>query len=73
MTSRPRLAGVGDMGPDSALTERIRRLFVDTLNIEVEAVDTDVIEGGLLDSLALVELLFQIEQQFQVDLSLDEL
>jgi acyl carrier protein len=51
----------------------IHRLFRDVLNIEVPAPDTDVIEAGLLDSLALVELLAAIEQEFQIELPLDGL
>jgi acyl carrier protein len=54
-------------------TAGIQRLFRDVLNIEVPATDTDVIEAGLLDSLALVELLAAIEQEFQVELPLDGL
>ena len=54
-------------------SDRIRELFVEALNIEVPSAETDLIESGLLDSLALVELLFEIERRFEVDLSLDEL
>ncbi len=55
------------------LSDRIRELFVEALSIEVPSAETDLIESGLLDSLALVELLFEIERRFRVDLSLDEL
>jgi D-alanine--poly(phosphoribitol) ligase subunit 2 len=48
-------------------------VFVEALTIQVPADDTDLVETGLLDSLALVELLFAIEQRFGVDLSLGEL
>jgi D-alanine--poly(phosphoribitol) ligase subunit 2 len=51
----------------------IRELFRDVLALEVPFLDTDLIETGLLDSLALVELLFEIERQFKIDLQLDEL
>jgi acyl carrier protein len=47
---------------------RITRIFYDALSIEVPSPTTDVIEGGLLDSLAFVTLLFEIEQQFAVHL-----
>ena len=59
--------------PDAALVEQLRELFREALNIEVVSPETDLIEAGLLDSLALVELLFQIEQRFSVDLALEEL
>ena len=55
------------------LAEGIEVIFRDGLSIDVPSVDADLIDGGVLDSLALIELLFQIEQRFQVDLSLDEL
>ncbi len=58
---------------DQSPSDRIRELFVEALNIEVPSAETDLIESGLLDSLALVELLFEIERRFEVDLSLDEL
>jgi acyl carrier protein len=43
------------------------------LNVERPSPDTDLITGGLLDSLALVTLLFEIEQEFAVQLSLESL
>ena len=54
-------------------TERVCRLFAEKLEIRVPSGDTDVIEAGLLDSLALVELLFEIEREFGVALPLDDL
>jgi acyl carrier protein len=55
------------------LSARIRGIFVDTLNIEVPSDDTDLIDAGYIDSLALVELLFAIEREFSVSVPLDEL
>jgi acyl carrier protein len=54
-------------------TERVQRLFVEALNKEAPAVQTDLIEGGLLDSLALVELIFAIEREFGVTIPLEDL
>ena len=45
-----------------AVTDRVQRLFVETLNLQVPSPETDLIEGGLLDSLALVELIFALEE-----------
>jgi D-alanine--poly(phosphoribitol) ligase subunit 2 len=59
--------------PAPDLTDRVRLVFVEALTIQVPSVDTDLVETGLLDSLALVELLFAIEQRFGVDLALGEL
>jgi acyl carrier protein len=61
------------MADDRDLAADVQRLFRETLNVEVPSRDTDVIETGLLDSLALVELLAAIEQEFQVELPLDGL
>jgi len=56
-----------------AVTDRVQRLFVEALNVEVPSPDTDLIEGGLLDSLALVELLFTLEREFAVSIALENL
>jgi acyl carrier protein len=56
-----------------AVTDRVQRLFVETLSVEVPSPDTDLIEGGLLDSLALVELLFALEREFAVTIALENL
>ena len=55
------------------VNERVKQIFVDALNIQVPSDDTDLIEGGYIDSLALVELLFAIEREFSVTVPLDEL
>jgi acyl carrier protein len=52
---------------------RIQRIFSEALSSEVPSPTTDIVEAGLLDSLALVTLLFEIEQQFQITIPLDEL
>jgi acyl carrier protein len=61
------------MEAESKYTVGVQRLFRDVLNVEVPTIDTDVIETGLLDSLALVELLAAIEEEFQIELPLDGL
>ena len=53
--------------------ERIARLIRDVIGVEVPSADTDLIEGGLLDSLALVSLLAEIEREFGFELPLDSL
>jgi acyl carrier protein len=57
----------------AAIAKRLDELFLEVLNIKVPSPETDLIGGGLLDSLALVELLFEIEQRFEVDLALEDL
>ena len=55
------------------LSPKVREIFADTLNIDVPSDETDLIEAGYIDSLALVELLFAIEREFSVSVPLDEL
>jgi D-alanine--poly(phosphoribitol) ligase subunit 2 len=55
------------------LIVRLQRTFVEVLNMVIPSPDTDLIETGRLDSLALVELLFELEQQFKVDIALEDL
>jgi methoxymalonate biosynthesis acyl carrier protein len=61
------------MSSPPEVNKRVRRIFVDALKIEVPSEDTDLIEGGFIDSLALVELLFALEREFAVSVPLDEL
>lgn len=61
------------MAGDPGVSERVQRLFVETLNVQVPSEEADLIESGLIDSLALVELLFAIEREFSVSLPLDDL
>jgi acyl carrier protein len=53
--------------------QKLTELFAKKLNLDVSSVDTDLIETGLLDSLALVELLAQLEETFGVSISTDDL
>ena len=52
---------------------RIESLLREVLAITPEGIDEDLIESGLLDSMALVELLHAIEQEFAVELPLEDL
>jgi acyl carrier protein len=56
-----------------AVTDRVQRLFVETLNVDVPSPDTDLIEGGLRDAPALVERLFALEREFAVTIALENL
>ena len=55
------------------VVERLRALFPTALYMEPPAPDADLIDGGVLDSLALVELLAAIEVEFSIEVPLDEL
>jgi acyl carrier protein len=50
---------------------RIARIFLDALGVEVSAPTLDIIENGILDSLALVTLLFELEREFSVTIPLE--
>ena len=54
-----------------SLVAQLNSLFLEKLNIKVPAPDTDLIESGLLDSMQIVELLLQIEQQFGLRIDLE--
>ena len=58
---------------DDAVVERIQRLFVDALSMPAPEPSTDVVDSGLLDSLALVTLLFEVEREFGIQIPLDTL
>jgi acyl carrier protein len=53
--------------------EQIGQIFRETLQIEVPSPTVDIISAGLLDSLVLVTLLYEIEEHFGVQLPLDAL
>ncbi|HEV2750409.1 MAG TPA: acyl carrier protein [Gemmatimonadales bacterium] len=53
--------------------EQLLRLFAERLNVEVPSVETDLIETSLVDSLAFVELLAQVEAAFGIHVALDDL
>jgi methoxymalonate biosynthesis acyl carrier protein len=56
----------------STILRELNALFSRRLHIEVPSPDTDLIESGLLDSLQLVELLLNIEQDFGCRIPVDE-
>lgn len=59
----------------STPTETVKRVSVlirDELAVEVPAPDTDLIDAGLIDSLALVTLITEIEAEFGIELPLDD-
>jgi D-alanine--poly(phosphoribitol) ligase subunit 2 len=57
----------------TAVEARIGRLFVERLNLDVPADGVDLFEVGLLDSLAFVQLLVGLEEEFGIRLSLEEI
>lgn len=59
--------------PRDSIIDRLSALFVERLHVEAPAPDADLFETGILDSLQLVELLCQLEQQFGCRIAMDDL
>jgi D-alanine--poly(phosphoribitol) ligase subunit 2 len=55
------------------LAETVAAIFREELDIEVPGPDIDLIEGGLLDSLGLVTLVYEIEQRCGVSIPFEAL
>ncbi|HEU4702447.1 MAG TPA: phosphopantetheine-binding protein [Conexibacter sp.] len=56
----------------TTLVDQTSELIRDVLQVEVPSPDTDLVDEGLIDSLALVSLITEIELEFGVRLPLDE-
>src|SRR5258705_95385 len=62
-----------DMLSVVSLHDSIATLFSEKLNIKIASVEIDLMETGVLDSLAFVELLLHLEQKFGFNISLENL
>jgi methoxymalonate biosynthesis acyl carrier protein len=61
------------MNDINSMRERVANLFSRALNVDVPSMDTDLFDTGVLDSLAFVELLLQLEREFGVTTSVEDL
>lgn len=52
---------------------QISEFFVQELSLEAPAVDEDLIDTGILDSLIFVQLVFFIENEYGLEVSVEEL
>lgn len=59
--------------PDQALYDQIGTFFSERLNLTVSSPAEDLFETGVLDSMAFVDLVMHLEQQFDIRISTDEL
>lgn len=59
--------------PEAQVVAVIERIFRETLSIAPPAPEVDIIDAALLDSLGLVTLLFEIEQELGLQLPLESL
>lgn len=60
------------MTAEAPLADRVAELIRDVLQVEVPAADADLVAEGLIDSLALVSLITEVELEFDVRLPVDE-
>ena len=61
------------MDSSSILQSRIASFFSEKLHVDPPLYDTDLVQSGVLDSLALVDLIVFVEQEFHVEVPLDEI
>jgi len=54
------------------IENEVAEIFSHKLHVDVPSHDCDLFQTGILDSLQLVELLFELEQQFGVRMSIEE-
>lgn len=55
------------------MEERIEAILKHKLNLDVPSLETDLIVTGILDSVTLVELLLQLEDEFHTRISIEDL
>ena len=56
---------------NEVLHAQLRGFFSEKLSVEISSVDANLIQTGILDSLALGELLAYIEKEFGTEISLE--
>lgn len=61
-----------NVGTRAIVARRIAGIFSQKLNVEAPAYDSDLFESGTLDSLQLVELIAELEQEFGIRVPLGE-
>ena len=61
------------MANGNAIIERLGAVFTKNFHIEVPSPDTDLLESGILDSFQFVELLLQLEQNFNLRIKIDDI
>lgn len=67
------MRGSSNGTPLERMEDRVESIFFDRLHVQVPDRKTDVIDAGLLDSLALVQLLATLEREFELSMDLAEL
>jgi acyl carrier protein len=57
----------------AAVAARVRAILSRVADLDVESDEADIIASGRLDSLALIELIFSLEEEFGLTVALDRL
>ncbi|HYD32184.1 MAG TPA: phosphopantetheine-binding protein [Azospirillaceae bacterium] len=57
----------------SDIAQALAGIFAQELNLAVPSVDADLLAGGVLDSVSLVELVLLLEKRFELTIPLEEL
>jgi acyl carrier protein len=55
------------------IEDQVKSILANVLNAEVSSNDTDLVETGMLDSLALVSFILELETSFGLSVSYDNL
>jgi acyl carrier protein len=62
-----------DMSELNGWCERIAALFAEQMDVAVPSIDTDLFGRGILDSLAFVDLLARLEDNFAIHVAIEDL
>ncbi len=57
----------------NSIQSRIARIFTEKLNLQVNQVDMELVETGILDSMGLIDLLVELEKEFGIRISIEEI
>ncbi|MBA3754408.1 MAG: acyl carrier protein [Nitrospira sp.] len=61
------------MAVQNGIQDRVIELFRNKLELDVSSAETDLMETGMMDSLLFVELVFHLEKEFAITVTLDNL
>jgi acyl carrier protein len=57
----------------NAIQDTVVRIFRDKLDVEVSSSETDLLETGIIDSLKFVDLVYNLEQEFEITMPMESL
>jgi acyl carrier protein len=60
------------MQSESDLAREVQALLARKLEVEVESIDADLLEAGVVNSLTLAQWLFDLEEYFRFTVEMDE-